>query len=96
MLLHAFLVLGLDPGLVDKPISATSLTYLDSGWTATQSGGAPLGCTFTEDIDLKPAGGSEDSGTEMDNVPDANSCCELCWQEVRWRAAAGGCGLRAG
>jgi hypothetical protein len=87
-LIGALSALGHD-GLVDNPIGASTVTYLDSSssqkWTATQSGGAPDGCDFKQNTDLKPASGT-DSGTEK-GASDQATCCELCWAEATCAAA---------
>ena len=69
-------------GLVDDPIGAAKITYLDSSasvkWSASVSGGVPAGCTFTNETDWLPSTWI----AEVQHVVSQEACCALCWTET--------------
>eukprot|EP00729_Bicosta_minor_P029884 gene29884-4514_t len=65
--------------LVDFPIAADAVTYLDGTWTATAAGTTSGKCTFTEGQDWTKSGGGP-SGTAA-RASTRQDCCDLCAQE---------------
>jgi hypothetical protein len=58
-------------GLVDNPIVADSIQYLDGDWTAVSSGGPSTACEFIPNVDWDNSG-SRNTGTEVDATSKVN------------------------
>ena len=67
------------PKLVDVPIGADAIAFLDSSagqkWTALSSGGAPAGCAFERTREEEALHGL----LRIAKTPDI--CCDHCWAE---------------
>eukprot|EP01052_Picozoa_sp_SAG31_P012495 SAG31_NODE_732_length_12494_cov_3.395482_9_plen_163_part_00 len=78
------------PTLIDLPIAADSVTYLDGAWTASgidgASGTATGRCTYTSNTDWRPRNGGS-SGHPV-QAADPEACCQAC-------IAAAGCVVAA-
>ena len=75
-------------GLLDDPIAATKLQYLDSSasvtWVAATSGAAaPDGCSFMAAPGEQPLDGTPvlASGV-LGDIGSRNACCKRCWAEA--------------